>query len=192
MVYRSESLDDFRINFWMIFRFLMLLVYLSVWKFRFFVRSEAILISKLFFRNAKDVKHKSHCYECHQDEEIRRGNRSCQFVRVGFPIYLVLVIQDVYFVNFVLQFITIPEYKAFNYSRDRLVSKNESLFDNRCEQAIEPNCIMLTVSSTGFNIKNTLRTTFAIKSKSFKIKAEFKVKQLYSSPSTSIKNQPVL
>ena len=150
------------------------------------------MISKLFFRNAKDVKHKSHCYECHQDEEIRRGNRSCQFVRVGFPIYLVLVIQDVYFVNFVLQFITIPEYKAFNYSRDRLVSKNESLFDNRCEQAIEPNCIMLTVSSTGFNIKNTLRTTFAIKSKSFKIKAEFKVKQLYSSPSTSIKNQPVL
>ena len=93
----------------------MLLVHFSVRKFRLFVRIEAILMSKLFFCNAKDVKRKSHCYECHQDEEIRRGNWSCQSIRVRFPIYLVLVIQDVYFVNFVLQFITIPENKQ-NYS----------------------------------------------------------------------------
>ena len=151
-------LDDFWINLWMIYRFLMLLVHFSVRKFRFFVLCEAILMPKLFFCNAKDVKRKSHCYECHQDEEIRRGNWSCQSIRVRFPIYLVLVIQDVYFVNFVLQFITIPEYKAHysNFLTQDFWVTNSSLFGNRCEQAAEPHCIMLTVSSTDFNIKKLL------------------------------------
>ena len=116
-----RSLDDFWINFWMIYRFLMFLVQFEI---RSLIFRIYVVMSKLFFRNAKDVKRNSHCYQCHQDEEIRRGNRSCQSIWVGFPIKLVLMIQDVHFVNFVLQFITIPENKAFKYSRRHWVSTN--------------------------------------------------------------------
>ena len=93
MVHRSESLDDFSINFWMIFRFLMLLVYLSVWKFRFFCSEWSNFDLEIVFPQCKRRKtQKSLLWippgwenKTRKSELSIRQSRISHLSRIGYP-----------------------------------------------------------------------------------------------------------